>query len=186
VVVDYQDQTNEAGEVVRVPRSDAELESIRALVREAVGFSEKRGDSLSVTSVTFVPDTLDEDAIPFWTEPWFLELVKIAGGFVLALLVLLTVVRPGLQQLMPKPEPEPESELESGDEVPALTDESGGEDIGDETLALSQDGTPMSSLLGPKGPDQQQFDLEAVRELVREDPMRAAQVMKAWLAEDGN
>ncbi|MBK5967135.1 flagellar M-ring protein FliF [Thiocystis minor] len=190
VVVDYQDQTNDAGEVVRVPRSDAELESIRALVRGAVGFDEKRGDLINVTSISFVPDTREEDVIPFWSEIWFLELVKVVGGFILALLVLLTVVKPGLQQLMPKPpEPEPEPEPESpalgadGEELRALTDESQSDD---ELVALSHQGSAHPSLTGPKGVDQQQLDLEAIREMVREDPKRVAQVMKSWLAEDGN
>ena len=38
VVVDYREQLNEEGEVERVARSDEEMEEIRALVREAVGF----------------------------------------------------------------------------------------------------------------------------------------------------
>lgn len=29
------------------------------------------------------------------------------------------------------------------------------------------------------------MDLEAVREMVREDPKRVAQVMKTWLGDDG-
>lgn len=188
VVVDYRDETNDAGEVVRVPRSDAELESIRALVRGAVGFDEKRGDSINVSSVSFVPDTAEEDAIPFWSETWFLELVKVVGGLILALLVLLTVVKPGLQQLMPKP-PEPEPEPESpalgadGEELPALTDESQSDD---ELVALSHQGSAHPSLTGPKGTTQQQLDLEAIREMVREDPKRVVQVMKLWLTEDGS
>jgi flagellar M-ring protein FliF len=188
VVVDYQDQTNEKGEVTRVARTDAELENIRALVRGAVGFNDKRGDLINVSSASFVPDTQAEDAVPFWSEIWFLELVKVVGGFILALLVLLTVVKPGLQQLMPKPpEPEPAPALAAeGEELRALTDESqaGGED--EEMVALTQQGAAHPSLTGPKGIDQQKLDLEAIREMVREDPKRVAQVMKSWLAEDGN
>lgn len=187
VVVDYQDQTNEAGEVVRVARSEAELENIRALVRGAIGFNDKRGDLLNVSSASFVPDTIEEDAIPFWSEIWFLELVKVVGGLILALLVLLTVVKPGLQQLLPKP-PEPELPAldASGEELRALTDESHSGDADEEMVALSHQGSAVPSLTGPKGHDQQQFDLDAVREMVKEDPKRVAQVMKTWLAEDGN
>lgn len=198
VVVDFQDQTNDKGEVVRAPRTEAELENIRALVREAVGFNEKRGDSLNVSSASFVPDTLEADKVPFWSEAWFLELVKVVGGFILALLVLLTVVKPGLQQLMPKPpepEPEPQAALEAaageGSETPALTDESaagepGEEQLGEDQVALTQGTSPLAALMGPKGSDQQQMDLEAIREMIKEDPKRVAQVIKAWLAEDGN
>ncbi|MBK1716701.1 flagellar basal-body MS-ring/collar protein FliF [Thiocystis violacea] len=187
VVVDYQDQVNDAGEPVRVPRSEAEMETIRELVREAIGFSETRGDSLRVSSASFVPDVLTDEDIPIWTQPWFLDLVKVVGGFLMALIVLLVVVKPALAQLAPKPEiPEEPAALEDGEERPALTDESGSDGEGEDLVALSHQPSAMASLMGPKGPDQQQLDLDAVREMVREDPKRVAQVMKSWLAEDGN
>ncbi|NEX20116.1 flagellar M-ring protein FliF [Thiorhodococcus mannitoliphagus] len=192
VVVDYQDQINDAGEPVRVPRAEAEMETIRALVREAVGFSEARGDSIRVSSASFVQDALDEEVAPVWTQPWFLELAKILAGFTMALLVILLVVRPGIRQLAPQPpEPEEQAALESdGDEEQlALTDESGGAahgEDGDDVVALSHQPSALGALMGPKGPDQQQMDLDAVRAMVKEDPKRVAQVMKSWLAEDGN
>ncbi|TCT21236.1 flagellar basal-body MS-ring/collar protein FliF [Thiobaca trueperi] len=188
VVVDYQDQTNEAGEVVRVPRSEADLDNLRALVREAVGFSEKRGDSLNLSSASFVPDTLDETAGPIWEQSWFLDLVKVVGGLLLALIVLLAVVKPALRQLLPKPpEPEPVAALEGeGNETLALTDGLEGEEGDEEQLALSQEGTAMASLTGPNVPDQRQINLETIREMIKEDPKRVVQVMKTWLTEDGS
>jgi len=170
------------------------MDKIRALVRGAVGFNEARGDSLNVSSVSFVPDTLDDEAVQFWTEPWFLELVKIVGGFLTALLVLLMVVKPALQQLVPKP-PESQEALEgaAGDGTRALTDESGSGEDGDEDeegdeeqLALSQGSSGISALLGPRGNEQQDMDLEAVREMIKEDPKLVVQVIKSWLGDDGN
>lgn len=184
VVIDYQDQINDEGEPVRVPRSEAQMETIRALVREAVGFSAARGDSIQVSSASFVLDPLTEDGVAFWTEPWFLELVKIAGGFIIALVVLLTVVRPGLKQLTAKPE-DPAA-LETDASQSALTDQSGERAEGDEVVALTHQPSALGALMGPKGTDQQQLDLNAVREMVKEDPKRVAQVMKGWLAEDGS
>jgi flagellar M-ring protein FliF len=190
VVVDYVDQVNEAGEPVRVPRSEAEMDTIRSLVREAIGFSEARGDSLQVGSASFVPEP-DEAAEPIWTQPWFLELVKIVGGLLLALIVMLAVVKPALGQLLPKP-PEPEAPEEDA-ETRALTDESEREgaageegEEGEDIVSLTHEPSSIAALMGPKGPDRQQLDLEAVREMVREDPKRVVQVMKQWLAEDGN
>lgn len=190
VVVDYVDQVNEAGEPVRVPRSEAEMDTIRSLVREAIGFSEARGDSLQVGSASFVPEP-DEAAEPIWTQPWFLELVKIVGGLLLALIVMLAVVKPVLSQLMPKP-PEPEAPEEDA-ETRALTDESEREgaegeegEEGEDIVSLTHEPSSIAALMGPKGPDRQQLDLEAVREMVREDPKRVVQVMKQWLAQDGN
>jgi flagellar M-ring protein FliF len=191
VVVDYQDQAKDTGEVSRVPRTDAELESIRSLVREAVGFNEKRGDSLSVSSASFMPDTMTEEKVPFWSEFWFLELVKVVGGLLLAMMVLLTVVRPGLKQLMPRPaEPEPRAALaaavQDGEEHKALTDESESDEVGEETVALTHQPSAIAALMGPKGPDRQQLDLDTVRAMIKEDPKRVAQVMKTWLTDDGS
>ncbi|MTW21981.1 flagellar M-ring protein FliF [Allochromatium palmeri] len=184
VVVDYVDQVNEAGEPVRAPRSDAEMETLRELVREAIGFNEARGDSLQVRSASFMPQT-DEDEEPIWTQPWFLELAKIVGGLLLALIVMLTVVKPTISQLLPKP-PEPEAP-EEDEETRALTDGIEGEgEEGDDIVSLTHEPSGLAALMGPKGQDRQQLDLEAVREMVREDPKRVVQVMKQWLAEDGN
>lgn len=191
VVVDYVDQVNEAGEPIRVPRSEAELETLRKLVRDAIGLNEARGDSLQVSSAPFVPQP-EEEGEPIWTQPWFLELVKIVGGLLLALIVILTVVKPALNQLLPKPpEPEEEEEEEAEEEALALPPgaEEGAEGAegaeGEEVAALTHEPSAIAALLGPKGPDRQQLDLEAVRELVRQDPKRVVQVMKQWLAEDG-
>lgn len=191
VVVDYQDTVNDEGEPVRVPRAEAEMETIRALVREAVGFNEARGDSIRVSAASFVQETFEEAAVPIWTQPWFLELVKTFGGFIMALLVILLVVRPGIRQLAPQPPESAEQaalESEDGEEHLALTDESGGEagGEGEDVVALSHQPSALGALMGPKGLDQQQLDLDAVREMVKEDPKRVAQVMKSWLAEDGN
>lgn len=178
VVVDYREEINEEGEVVRVPRSEQELESIRALVREAVGFNPERNDSINVISASFQPD-LDKEKIDIWTQPWFIELVKIGAGLILALAVLLTIVRPAVRQLAPPPEPE-------GEERAALEAGEGREgEEGEETVALGQPSEGIAALIGPKGPDQQQLDIEAVREMVKEDPKRVAQLMKIWLSDDG-
>ncbi len=71
----------------------------------------------------------------------------------------------------------------------ALTDESGSDEEGEEgedIVALSHEPSAIAALMGPKGHDQQQMDLDAVRAMIKEDPKRVAQVMKTWLAEDGN
>jgi len=178
VVVDYREEVNEAGEVVRVPRSEQELESIRALVREAVGFNSERNDSINVITASFQAE-LEEEKIDIWTQPWFIELVKIGAGLILALAVLLTIVRPAVRQLAPPPEPEEEERaaLEAG--------ERGEGEEGEETLALGQPSEGIAALIGPKGPDQQQLDIDAVREMVKDDPKRVAQLMKVWLSDDG-
>ncbi|WP_018864371.1 flagellar basal-body MS-ring/collar protein FliF [Thioalkalivibrio sp. ARh3] len=178
VVVDFREQVGEDGATESVARDAEELERIEALVREAVGFSEARGDTLNVVTAPFEApvEEMVEDEVPFWSQAWFLEMVKIGAGLLLALILLLTVVRPALKQLTARPPRDTRD-----DQQRALTDQS--EDDG----ASAPAGSPsaVAALTGPKGPDQQEMDLEAVREMVREDPKRVAQVMKTWLGDDG-
>ncbi|WPL19742.1 Flagellar M-ring protein [Thiorhodovibrio winogradskyi] len=172
VVVDFIEQTNEEGEVTRIPRPAEELENIRALVREAVGFSDARGDTINVVSAAFTTEQEMEPA-QFWTQPWFVDLAKLGAGVLLAILVLLTVVRPGVKQLLGAP---------AGTDLVAQDEDGDGEDEGEDHVSLGQhQGSAIAALTGPKGPDQQQLDLEAVRQMVEEDPKRVAQVMKTWL-----
>jgi flagellar M-ring protein FliF len=185
VVVDYTEQTNEEGATEQVPRSEAELEGIRALVREAVGFDAERGDSINVLSAAFNADQFVVEPIPIWEQPWFMDLAKLVAGIILALLILLIVVRPVLKQLLAGPE---EDDDEDDEEALAAG----------EQAALGGPGGPggAAALTGPDGtsfgmdeldgPDQQELHLQKVRELIKEDPKRVAQVMKVWLNVDGN
>ena len=180
VVVDFRQEVNEDGETVQVARDAEELDRIEALVREAVGFNAERGDTINVVTAPFEApvEELPAEEIAFWEQPWFIEVVKIVAALLLALIILLTVVRPAMKHLMKRPPAPPRRE----DEREALTDESGGE------AGMGQgqsEGSAVAALTGPKGPDQQEMDLEAVRDMVREDPKRVAQVMKTWLGDDG-
>lgn len=185
VVVDYIEQVGEEGEVTRIPRPEAELESLRALVREAVGFDAQRGDTINVVSAAFdgLPALEPE---PIWTQPWFLDLVKLGAGLLLAILVLLTVVRPGVKQLLGVPEQD--KALAEEEELAAKEGEAGELGEGDEDdVALSEQGSALAALTGPsKEMDRQAMDLEAIRKMVDEDPKRVAQVMKLWLAGEGD
>ena len=59
------------------PLTDAELKQITALAREAVGFSQERGDSLNVANVAFAPTEKEiVPELPLWKNP---EVVSFAG-----------------------------------------------------------------------------------------------------------
>ena len=54
VVVDYQDTVNGDGNVERAAIAEARLAEITALVKDAIGFSAERGDSVNVMNAMFV------------------------------------------------------------------------------------------------------------------------------------
>ncbi|MGB5474757.1 MAG: flagellar basal-body MS-ring/collar protein FliF, partial [Gammaproteobacteria bacterium] len=53
VLVDYRTQADDKGKTVRVPMDEEEIARITGLVKEAVGFSEERNDSINVSNIPF-------------------------------------------------------------------------------------------------------------------------------------
>lgn len=181
VVVDNRQQLNaETGEVVSVPLSEAELANLTQLVRDAVGYDEARGDSVSVVNAAFVPtgEVLEIPAIPFWSQPWFWDVAKQILGILFVLVLVFGVLRPVLKG------------IGGGNRVPAenypypavgddplLTDE-----LSDDTVSLSGP-TSGPVLLPPPGAGYEQ-QLNAIKGLLAEDPGRVAQVVKEWINSD--
>ncbi|MDR0674314.1 MAG: flagellar M-ring protein FliF [Zoogloeaceae bacterium] len=70
VVVNYRMARNRSGVEAPAPLPDEEIEKIRNLTREAMGYNEARGDSLSIANVSFTADARAESAgIPLWKDP---------------------------------------------------------------------------------------------------------------------
>jgi flagellar M-ring protein FliF len=67
VVLDYVENTADDGSVTRAPMAPERVDEITALVREAVGFSAERGDTVSVISASFV--ALPEPTPGTWWNP---------------------------------------------------------------------------------------------------------------------
>ena len=93
------------------PRPPEELARLTSLVKSAVGFSEQRGDVVTVESAAFArPDTAMDDAVapgPFDFDKF--DLVRgaeIGALLVTALALVFFVLRPLISGLFTKPEPE--------------------------------------------------------------------------------
>ena len=184
VVVD--DRTAlEGGQPVRKPLSPEEVERITALVKQAVGFNTDRGDSVNVLNATFAPSALEEPPAPMWQQAWFLELVKWAVVGVLSLAVLLLVVRPVLRRLLPAPvAASAEGARETAGALPAP--EEGVEGLLEDRVEIGgapENGRPKGLLSSPAEQLEKRMDL--ARSLVAEDPKRAVQVIRNWLASEG-
>ncbi|HEX5007121.1 MAG TPA: flagellar basal-body MS-ring/collar protein FliF [Hyphomonadaceae bacterium] len=93
------------------PRPPEELERLTALVKSAVGFSEQRGDVVTVENAAFArPDTTMDDAVapgPFDFDKF--DLVRgaeIGALLITALALVFFVLRPLISGLFARPEPE--------------------------------------------------------------------------------
>lgn len=181
VVVDDKITVNEQGQSVRTPWTAEELERLTILVRDAVGFSAARGDSVNVLNERFI-DQLgpiefehnwwENDAYKFW--------LKQGIGLLIILILLVGFLRPVLKSLAATG-----TQSRADDEARELAAlQAAGVDsfnsLSDETVTLT--GGDALALPSPEESYEQQ--LNAVKGLVAEDAGRVAQVIKRWINEE--
>lgn len=109
VLVDGAYSRSPAGEVAYQPRPSEELERIGQLVRTAIGFDQARGDKVEVVNLRFaeapaapidaVEQSLVQQLLAFTKED-VVRMVEIAVIVLLTLMVLMTVVKPLLKQVL--------------------------------------------------------------------------------------
>lgn len=168
----------DTGEVSYQPWPEQELQRLTMLIRDAVGYSAARGDSVTVMNTAFAPEeAIVYEAPAFWEQPWFWDLMKqVLAGFVILVLVL-GLLRPTLKNLAGGGRSE-RGELEGGegyDELEGLGSDGSLRDA----LSSSED-----ELLLPGATDSYDRQLNALKGLLTEDPARVAQVMRQWVNVD--
>ncbi|MEF8729366.1 MAG: flagellar basal-body MS-ring/collar protein FliF [Accumulibacter sp.] len=164
VVVNQRKDTAKDGKSVSKPLPDAELKQISDLVKEAMGFSKDRGDTISVANAPFTAIEKD-DGVPLWRDPETISLTKelVKYGVIAAIIayLLLGVVRP-LVRTMVGP---PASEKTLGSQIDVRAEEEG-EGAGIEHVPTA------SELLERK--------LAEVRAIAQQDPQAVANIIKEW------
>lgn len=182
VVVDDQLKVDAAsGETSRVPWSSDDLARFTRLVQDSVGFDASRGDSVSVINTPFSVELGEEIAeVPFYTQPWFWDIVKQVLGVLFILVLVFGVLRPVLNNI-----------TSAGKGRGLAAGGRGGDlelgEMGGLDGQLSADrvslGGPQSILL-PSPSEGYDAQLSAIKNLVAEDPGRVAQVVKEWINAD--
>lgn len=179
VVVDDQVRVDPAtGESSRVPWTTDDLARFTRLVQDSVGFDASRGDSVSVINTAFTASMGEEiPDIPFYTQPWFWDIVKQVLGVLFILVLVFGVLRPVLNNITGGGRGK---ELAgSGDvELGSMAGLDG--ELSDDRVSL---GGPQSIML-PRSSEGYDAQLNAIKSLVAEDPGRVAQVVKEWINAD--
>lgn len=171
VVVNYRKKIDESGEVIHEPLTADEIKEINNLVKEAMGYSEKRGDSLTVTNSLFTTESETILDAAFWKDPDILMLAKDIGKQLLiatiVLFFLLKILRPFLKSLAPPP-------------APALPEKVAGEATLDQ-LPAQMDGTAIQAI------QKSLFDenLKKAKQLAMDEPAIVANVVKEWVSKNG-
>ena len=169
-----------------------EIAKFTRLVKEAVGFDELRGDSVTVTNLAFiqpeVPAALPE--IPLWEQAWVLDIAKQAVGGIFALILIFVVLKPTIKSLLEKPTVAMVTEGAQGMVMGAdgnMVAAGGGMAQGNMASA-SAGGAPLAlesdeELMMLEAPKSYEQRLEMAQKIAGEDPKRVAQVMKTWIQE---
>ncbi|MGP9830852.1 flagellar basal-body MS-ring/collar protein FliF [Marinobacter sp. NSM] len=167
----------ETGQVTYEPWPESELQRLSMLVRDAVGYSAARGDSVTVMNTAFSPEeSVEFDTPGFWEQPWFWDLMKqVLAGLVILILVL-GLLRPTLKSLSGAGTKERGDESDGGG-YGGLDGIEGGDALRDAMSA-------QDDLLLPGATDSYDRQLNALKGLIAEDPARVAQVMRQWVNVD--
>ncbi|MFL6633674.1 MAG: flagellar basal-body MS-ring/collar protein FliF [Massilia sp.] len=177
VVVNYRRSIDpKTGKVVVRPLTAAEVAQINELVKQAMGYSQARGDSLNVTNAPFDGvDKPEERALDWWKDPANLPLAKDIARYAFIALVLAFLwfrfVRPLLKPAIkkfdeavaipPEPEPEePEPEPEPDYEAEAR---------------MQREAEEHQKVQVYKS------NLEMAKDMAKNDPRIVANVIKEWL-----
>ena len=158
---------------VMKPLAEAEIKQIDSLVKEAMGFSKDRGDTVSVANAAFTPVERSEVEIPLWKDPENIdllrELLKYAAIALIAAYLIFKVIRPLLQTMLPPPPPPPAPlEVAKGQHIDTVDEEGG---AGESPMSESQ-------LLDMR--------IEEVRAMAQQDPMAVANIIKEWMGANGS
>ena len=178
VVVDDQVKIDPAtGDTTRAPWAAEDLARFTRLVQDAVGFDASRGDSVSVINVPFAADRGEViSEIPFYSQPWFWDIIKQVMGVLFILVLVFGVLRPVLNNITGNGK---QSAGADGDmELGGMLGLDG--ELANDRVSL---GGPQSILL-PSPSEGYDAQLNAIKSLVAEDPGRVAQVVKEWINAD--
>ena len=158
----------------RAALTAAELEQIRNLARQAMGFSAERGDSLNVVNSPFAADA-ETPELPLWRQPETVEIAKSSGKYLLlgllALYLWLAVLRPLLRKHL---QPAPAAAFAAdADIAPGL-----GEAASAQAQALEKEQRERRE-------QRHQANLQYAQDMAAKEPAMVAMLIKHWTEKNG-
>lgn len=161
VLINHRKVTAKDGKVSMRARSEDEMAQIDKLVREAMGFSQVRGDTVTVANSPFTAEELDVPAaVPFWKQPAIWALAQDIGKHLLigalVLFVFLRVLKPVFKTLLasrPAPQMQALPGAEAAGELPAPG----------------------------RAPPSYERNLDSAKQLARQEPALVANIVRTWV-----
>ena len=166
VLIDDAHSVDKDGKPHTVALSQEQLDHVTALVKDAVGFDEARGDVVNVVNSSFTEEPAtpegggDLEKPALWEKPLFFEGLKIVLGAIMLIVLTLTVLRPLMRSLL------------ASLRTPRLAAEA------------ADAPTLPGPAAGPAAALAHEQQLAQARTLVSQDPKRVAQVVREWVDQD--
>ncbi|MFC0141581.1 flagellar basal-body MS-ring/collar protein FliF [Erwinia mallotivora] len=174
VVVNY--KADAAGKPIAL--SDAQIKQIENLTREAMGYSEKRGDSLNVVNSQFNETAETGGDLPFWQQQSFIDQIMEAGRWLLVLIVAWILYR---KLVRPQLRRKAEQDRVAAEAV-AIAQQNRSQDEDAVSVKLSKDE------LDQERKSQHRMSAEVMSQRIREmsenDPRVVALVIRQWMKDE--
>jgi flagellar M-ring protein FliF len=193
VLVDGNYTKDDKGDVSYQPRSKEDLEQIRALVRSAIGFDQKRGDHVEVVNLRFAETPVVAISQPTgwlaafqFTKDDIMRAIEMVVMGVLGLVVLLLVVRPLVRRII-TPDEHKLAALPAGPAGEALPGTTAVAAIGAEgadpgIVAEPSRTSKMIEIAQIQGQVHAQ-SVQKVGELADKNPRETVSIIRQWLHE---
>jgi len=174
VVVNHRTSTDAKGKTSTVPLTEKELEQLTALVQQGIGFNSERGDLVKVVNAPFRVETAPTaDDLPFWKQPWLLDLLKSAIAPVALALVALGIVskliRPAVALLLTPPPPVKGAQVD---------------EVVDDEPPPPPPPPPKPKAPALMAPDNNAERVDAARVLAKSNPAAVANIVRGWVSGD--
>ncbi|UHL65292.1 flagellar M-ring protein FliF [Paralcaligenes sp. KSB-10] len=163
VVVNY--QRNAAGKLV--PLDPGEMAKLNNLVKEAMGYSAARGDTLSVVNSPF--NTEDPDKLAIWENPTYQALALRLGQYLLIALIIFMLWRSLLKPLL--------AGITSSGMPPAAPMTSAASAAAESEAAAAQRDSEINRY---------EENLATARRMAERDPRAVAMVLRSWMGNNGS
>lgn len=170
VVVNYRG-TDKEGKPL--PMSKEQLAQIESLVRESMGFSSSRGDTLNVVNTPFTDNEVTGGELPFWQSQSFIDRLLDAGRYLLVLLVAWLLWRKLVRPQLQNRQAVQKAALASANAPmakPADSNKQSNEELAQHRKSQQRVSAEVQS--------------QRIRELAEKDPRVVALVIRQWMSNE--
>lgn len=169
VVVNHRKEIDKTGKAVSKAIPETEMKQINDLVREAMGFSKDRGDSVSIANAPFTESEKNDSSQPIWKDPENISYAKDIFKYLLIAAILaflyLKIIQPSLKMMFSPDGPSTAAGVAGavGHIKVAGVDAYG--DPGEEQVRIDHYGAKV----------------QKARDIAQADPKAVANIIKDWI-----